>query len=111
MVASEDCGQKRKLMAQDGAMKVESMRLAVDWMKEEKGREESRTWCEILAWMAGEGVASSSETEPPGKAEDPGEVLNHVEIGVPRGWGSGWTLRGGIDGEKREEDWVQDPEW
>ena len=44
MVAPEDCGRKgEKLMAQDGAMKVESRRLAVDWMKEEKGREESRT--------------------------------------------------------------------
>lgn len=75
-MAPKDCGQKgEKSMAQDGAMKVESTRLAVDWMKEEKGREESRTWCEVLAWMAGEGVASSPETEPPGKAEDPGEVL------------------------------------
>lgn len=74
-MAPKDCGQKgEKLMAQDGAMKVELMRLAVDWMKEEKGREESRTWCEILAWMAGERVASSPETELPGKADDPGEI-------------------------------------
>lgn len=45
-------------MAQNGDEKVESVGLVIGWVKEMRGREDSRTRCEVLAWTAGEEVVS-----------------------------------------------------